>query len=554
MTSAAVDPWKQPEKVTEYTVNLSDEPDFDFSRLKIFGNLSVLNVYHILELDSCIKALASAVPDISRLSLQCSERKAQSIPPDMGRFTELEELSMGYFDVPAFPREMSALSKLRVFHTYSVSTNPFPEFLTELPVLERLTLASGNIDMLPESFAGLRSLKSLSLSNGFDHVYGMPRPETGRDISIISALTGLESLQFNSCGVNSLNGLDRLKALKRLDLSDNLYCNLNPLSGLLKLTQLQLGGMKKTVEGENVIRDITPLGALVNLTKLNISRWSTWRHDFTLNLSPLSGCHALQELNCKETDVVGLSALKKLHLSKIDLDEKFAGAWQKILITAEIPLPEDSLRNLKSADPSEKRRGLEQAAVLLEVEPDLQIMPEKEILPILMQSLSDMPDKILKTLLAATYKTSSDNSILTIPVLEEMLRRGGKAMENAIVEVFLSAHRNYDAGHRSSGKSVQNHLMDVSLPSLSTPVLISLLSKLDFGMLNSNWGDRLEELFVVVLARSASPAEQEQLLKIINKHLKAYHKDSPEDAEALIQRVEPLFNQDLRQSIVRAKI
>jgi len=554
MTNAPIDPWLQPDAVTEFSVNLNHEPDFDFSRLQAFQNLTNLYVGNIQKLGRCIKTLAEVVPHLTQLSLQCNHRDLQIIPPVMGRFTQLEELSLGYCTVPSFPEEMGALIRLRIFHTYSVSMHPFPEFLTQLPVLEDLQLASGGIDKLPESFAKIHSLKYLTLSGGFGNGYKGARQETERDLALIARLPSLESLWMNDCGVITLNGMERMDNLRDLNLSTNLFSDLEPLRGLQALERLLIDGLDSPVTGQGGarVRDLSPLGDLVHLTKLDISDWSTWRHDFTLDLSPLAGCRALRELNCEGTDVVGLSALKPLPLRTVELHDPYASAWRKIQKTPRIPVPEVCRQHLRSEDLSKQRRGLRDAAILLGVEPELQVVPEAELRPILIRCLPDLPEKDLKEFLAATYRTSSDHSSLTIPVVEEMLRRGTSALENTIVEVFLKAHKDYDGGHRSSGESVQNHLMDACLPRLSTPALIKLLDKLKFDMLNASWGDGLEELFVAALSRPTARTEQEVLLKRLNLHLKIHHAQFPEDAEALIQRIEPLLDPDLRKRIRRA--
>jgi Leucine-rich repeat (LRR) protein len=127
-----------------------------------------------------------------------------------------------------------------------------------------------------ESLAGIQNLTSLtSLSIGararlFSGDREITRPLL-TDISPLSGLTNLTSLELSRNSISDISALSGLTSLTDLDLGRNTITDISALSGLTSLTYLYLG--------QNSISDIQPLldnsglgaGDSVNLRSTNVS-------------------------------------------------------------------------------------------------------------------------------------------------------------------------------------------------------------------------------------------------------------------------------------------
>ncbi len=139
-------------------------------------------------------------------------------------------------------------------------------------------------DLTPLS--GLTALTSLDCSG-----YGVS------DLTPLSGLTALTSLRCSRIGVSDLTPLSGLTSLISLDCSETEVSDLTPLSGLTALTSLNCS--------RTGVNDLTPLSGLTALTSLNCSRTGV------SDLTPLSGLTALISLNCSRTGVSNLTLLTK---------------------------------------------------------------------------------------------------------------------------------------------------------------------------------------------------------------------------------------------------
>ena len=79
----------------------------------------------------------------------------------------------------------------------------------------------------------------------------------------IEDLEGLNKLDANQRGIESLSGLEYAVNLEELFLCDNQISDVGPLASLTKLTHLRLS--------DNQISDVNPLAALTNLKMLHIN-------------------------------------------------------------------------------------------------------------------------------------------------------------------------------------------------------------------------------------------------------------------------------------------
>ena len=161
--------------------------------------------------------------------------------------------------------------------------------VTELD-LSDLDLLIKDISILSE----LTNLTSLELSSGIF-----------TDISPLSGLTNLTSLSLGECSnLTDISSLSRLTNLTSLNLY---FCtdltDISPLSELTNLTSLGLQWCSN-------LTDISPLSELTNLTSLSLQLCSN-----LTDISPLSGLTKLTYLDlgfCNITDISPLSGLTNL--------------------------------------------------------------------------------------------------------------------------------------------------------------------------------------------------------------------------------------------------
>ena len=125
------------------------------------------------------------------------------------------------------------------------------------------------------------------------------------DLSPLSGMLKLESLNLWHTGVTDLSPLSGMLKLKSLDLSGTGVTDLSPLSGMLKLKSLDLSGTGVT--------DLSPLREFTGLTLLYLAKVSV------TDLSPLSGMLKLEYLYLRDTGVTDLSPLQALIRSGLDV-------------------------------------------------------------------------------------------------------------------------------------------------------------------------------------------------------------------------------------------
>ncbi|MBY0757210.1 leucine-rich repeat domain-containing protein [Clostridium sardiniense] len=149
--------------------------------------------------------------------------------------------------------------------------------------ISNLYLYSNNIDDLTP-LSGLINLRSLNLNNNRDlsdisPLYGL---NLLRDLKIadnkvtanqLLNLPDLEVLDYRRNKVSDISPLSGLTKLTNLNLQGNQISNISPLSGLTKLTNLDLQ--------ENQINNINPLLGLINLTNLTLDNQYIRRPEVT---------------------------------------------------------------------------------------------------------------------------------------------------------------------------------------------------------------------------------------------------------------------------------
>lgn len=213
-------------------------------------------------------------------------------------------------------------------------------------------------------------------------------------------LLHITHLDASGRDINRLEGIENLRQLVVLDLSDNRILDLSPLRTLYKLRELNLdntslfrpsaanledlsglplrilsmnnnwfyhGGLQRISDvslfgrftsleelalADNHIEDISPLSALENLRRLDL------RGNQVTGIGPLAGMPALEELNLRDNDITDLEALSGLgNLAYLNLHsnpeirsiaplESLTGL--ETLILRNVPVGEDirALRNM----------------------------------------------------------------------------------------------------------------------------------------------------------------------------------------------------------------
>jgi len=179
----------------------------------------------------------------------------------------------------------------------------FPEELTQLPNLERLSLRQNNIGSLPPALGALGKLVWLDL--GQDHLTGLPEE--------IGKLSSLVALYLNDNQLTSLPpSIGKLSALRYLNLDRNQLTVLGDEIGQLKeLRWLRLN--------DNQLASLSPaVGALQNLERLYLRN-----NRLTQLPSELGGLKALTDLSLTKNQLATLPAwIAQLpSLQRLDLED-----------------------------------------------------------------------------------------------------------------------------------------------------------------------------------------------------------------------------------------
>jgi internalin A len=152
------------------------------------------------------------------------------------------------------------------------------------------------------------NLTSLNLGELFYYSVWPPELRTNQieDISPLSDLTQLKSLDLSHNQITDISDLSHLTALETLTLYNNQISDISALSGLSNLKSLDME--------HNKISDITPLSGLTNLTLLELSS------NLIVDTSPLSTLSGLESLSLSRAGLTMIPDLKNLpNLTFLDL-------------------------------------------------------------------------------------------------------------------------------------------------------------------------------------------------------------------------------------------
>jgi|GEM_PF-4859826 len=176
-------------------------------------------------------------PDaVVKLDLQNNGMK--KLPPEIGRFRNLQYLNVSRNQLSELPREISNLTKLQVLNASGNQIDILPPELSRLQSLKQLNLATNLLKKLPPEIGKLTRLEFLDASEN--------------RLSQIPAALGLATnLRTVYLRTNSLANLPleigKLKRLRDLDIDDNFFTDdeLNNVYSILPdtnvITQTQQG-------------------------------------------------------------------------------------------------------------------------------------------------------------------------------------------------------------------------------------------------------------------------------------------------------------------------
>lgn len=152
-------------------------------------------------------------PDaVVKLDLQNNGMKA--LPPEIGRFRNLQYLNVSRNQLSELPREIGNLSRLQVLNASGNQIDVLPQELRKLQNLKQLNLATNLLKKLPPEIGNLTKLEFLDA--GENRLTQVP--------AAIGLATNLRTLYLRT---NSLTNLPpeigKLKRLRDLDIDDNFF-------------------------------------------------------------------------------------------------------------------------------------------------------------------------------------------------------------------------------------------------------------------------------------------------------------------------------------------
>lgn len=303
------------EQVNELKVGdktfMSNVTELDLSGER-FPDLSVLSEcagLKRLDLHNCGITDISSLVDLQSLTwLDISENEINDLRPLM-TLENLQYLDVHENDVS----DVTVLIYLTGLTELDLGGNPVAGF-TSIGRLENLTELSlrdtGVVDNSLDALASLKSLRRLNLkqnrelsANKVEELReNLPGCSISTDELLYSVTLGTltfrsdaEDVSAISCGVDSLEGLEKFADLRSLVLTGNSVASLEPLRQLGKLRTLGLRS--------NGVSDITPLAGMSSLRSLDLTE------NRVANISSLSGCTALEELHLGSNSIRDISAL-----------------------------------------------------------------------------------------------------------------------------------------------------------------------------------------------------------------------------------------------------
>ncbi|MCL7752121.1 leucine-rich repeat domain-containing protein, partial [Polaribacter sp. Z022] len=230
------------------------------------GNLSELNSLTFNK--TKIDLLPTTIGNLSKLNkLEFGNTVITLLPPEIGNLTELTRLVAAPNNIASIPTELGLLTKLTYLDFANCQLSNTPAAFANLKELETLYLNNNELQVVA-GLGGFTKLKHLRLHNnrlGEDNQsFNTDLPEDLSDLALLEELT-LYNNQLTKLPTN-IGNLNKLTSLK---LYNNRLTTLpSTINGLTSLIELQLQGNELTVLP-------TTIGGLTSLEKLHLSQYSS---------------------------------------------------------------------------------------------------------------------------------------------------------------------------------------------------------------------------------------------------------------------------------------
>lgn len=203
-------------------------------------------------------------------------------------------------------REQLGFASDKILYTnqlWAITEFTYPEDVTCLddlhlmPYLNSLTVKNIAIsDITPLS--GLASLNRLDLT-------GCSLPSSA--VETIAALPELRELTLSDCSLSTIAGMEQAQKLTYLDISSNTVRNLEPLSQIITLTELNMG--------HNALTALDAISGLTALQKLDVS------YNSITSLSPVGNLLRLTALDASHNQIAAVEGIPSLSvLENLALD------------------------------------------------------------------------------------------------------------------------------------------------------------------------------------------------------------------------------------------
>ncbi len=521
------------------------------------------------DITNCFAPMAQHFPKLKVLTVFACSLKDKIFPSEIALLKNLEELYIVTTMLVGFPKEMVQIPKLRLLSCRNIGMKTFPENLTLLSTLEELYFYQ-QVPFLPESLRNMKALRVLclegALNNGAmlsswdktDHIKPLP--------AILSEMTWLTSLDLNCCGVLSLEGLMPLTKLKALELH---YAGIKTLEGIETFTEME----ELNLDDCHSLKDLKPITRLPKLRTLNID--GTKIED----ISAILECKALEEITVS-TDIKDLSpiykhpALKKLTIRNDDAMAKFARRDE----LQNMGTPDDilaAIRNAIDGSAADAESALKNMNAYVEAfsagdsnaidtifansdyksdeEEDDEDMDDyytskpPELDALLSKHAAQLSSDVLAGVVESTLRSITETCYTsTIPAVRELVRRKDVEAQKRVVQAYMYACGYYDAGHRADEGTVQDQLIDDWFPDFEAEPLADLLEWCRGDHLNTNSGDRMDELFAPAMAKADKATKkrlEEKLVAYYSEYLEYY---GGEYFNELFKNVEPYLSEEAK--------
>ncbi|MGL5082956.1 MAG: leucine-rich repeat domain-containing protein [Microcoleaceae cyanobacterium] len=296
--------------------------------------------------------------------LDLAGKELTELPPEIGKLTQLETLTLGKWDeekresignqLTTLPPEITALVNLKTLNLHSNPIKEIPECIGQLANLKELYLWKNPIKEIPEFIGQLANLKELYL--GKNQITEIPefigqltnltelylgKNQITEIPEFIGQLTNLTKLYLWETQITEIpEFIGQLTNLTALSLSDNPIKEIPEFIGqLTNLTELhlwknqiteipefigQLTNLKELYLSDNQITEIPEfIGQLTNLTQLRLSdNQITEIPEFIGQLTNLTALHLGKNQITEIPECIGqLTNLKELHLWENQIKE-----------------------------------------------------------------------------------------------------------------------------------------------------------------------------------------------------------------------------------------